>query len=291
MTAGPGASLSDTGGWCPETVLLPPGTFLMGSPADEHGRLAVEGPQRVVTIEKVFAVGKFAVTVDQFAAFIAESGHPVGTACKQWDGKDWEERPGSFRSAGFAQAGNHPAVCVTWEDAQAYVSWLSAKSGQHFRLLTEAEWEFAARAGTVTPFWWGASITPDQANYNASATYGPDGISGAWLQRTMPVDSFKPNPWGLYQVHGNVWEWVEDCWSRDYHGASNDGSARQSATSCKQRVLRGGSWLNGPLGLRSARRHAAHPQFRRSDVGFRVAKMPGRRGECQTPSLPGRAPG
>jgi formylglycine-generating enzyme required for sulfatase activity len=134
------------------------------------------------------------------------------------------------------------------------------------------------QSGTVTPYWWGASITPDRANYNAGAACGPGGISDAGLARTMPVDSFEPNPWGLYQVHGNVWEWVEDCWSSSYDGASSDGSARDAA-GCEQRVLRGGSWLNGPRGLRSARRHAAHRQFRRSDVGFRVAKVPAHRDE------------
>jgi formylglycine-generating enzyme required for sulfatase activity len=243
----------------------------MGSPDDEPGRLGVEGPQHVVTIEKPFAVGKFVVTVDQFAAFIAESGRPVGATCRQWTGTDWQEMPGSFRSPGFGQSGDHPAVCVSWDDAQAYVDWLSFKCSSRFRLLTEAEWEYAARARTVTPFWWGASITPQQANYRAVASGDPGGDNSPWRQHTMPVDRFEPNPWGLCQVHGNIWEWVEDCWSDDYVGTPIDGSARKGPTNCK-RVLRGGSWLNGPRGLRSARRHAAAPGFRRSDVGFRVAK-------------------
>jgi formylglycine-generating enzyme required for sulfatase activity len=258
--------------WSPETVRLSPGTFLMGSPEGESDRLAVEGPQHLVAIAKAFAVGKFAVTVEQFATFIADSGHPVSATCKQWNGTDWQEQAGSFRSPGFAQTGNHPAVCVSWEDAQAYACWLSARTGHHYRLLTEAEWEYAARSATVTPFWWGTSITPDQANYNAGTIYGPNGRSGDWRQHTVPVDSFKPNPWGLHQMNGNIWEWVEDCWSRGYHHAPTDGSARQAATRCEQRVLRGGSWLNGGRGLRCARRHAAHPQLRRSDVGFRIAK-------------------
>jgi formylglycine-generating enzyme required for sulfatase activity len=259
--------------WCPETVLVPAGSFLMGSPDDENGRLIVEGPQRVVVVDKPLAVGKYAVTVDQFAAFAAESDHPSAARCRQWDGGTWQEKPGSFRSTGFTQAGNHPAVCVSWNDAQAYAAWLSMKSGKHYRLLTEAEWEYAARAGTVTPFSWGASIAPDQANYNATTAYGPDGISGPWRQQTLPVESFAPNPWGLHQVHGNVWEWVEDCWCRDFHGAPSNTSARQSETTSQQRVLRGGSWLNGPRGLRSARRHAATTEFRRSDVGFRIARL------------------
>ncbi len=253
-------------------VPLPAGTFMMGSPDDEKDRLIVEGPQHAVTIARPFAVGKFAVTAGQFAAFVAESGYQSGTQCGQWDGKEWKEKPGSFGSPGFAQEGDHPAVCVSWDDAQAYAAWLSLKTGQRYRLLTEAEWEYAARAGTTTPFWWGASMTPEQANYNGNLTYGPAGRTGAWPQRTVPVSLFAANPWGLYQVHGNVWEWVEDCWCRSYAGAPADGTARKTAANCEARVLRGGSWLNGPRGLRSARRHGARPDFRRSDVGFRLAR-------------------
>jgi formylglycine-generating enzyme required for sulfatase activity len=254
--------------WIPELVRLPPGQFLMGSPHDEVGRLDVEGPQHLVTIEGPFAIGRCPVTVDQFAAFVAESGYGAGTTCRQWTGADWEERPGSFRSPGFAQAGDHPAVCVSWEDAQAYVRWLSSRSGLPVRLPSEAEWEYAARAGTTTPYWWGSSIAPQQANFKASAT--GDGSSHQWPQQTLPVHNFEPNPWGIYQVHGNIWEWVEDGWSPSYAGAPHDGSARQEATSSK-RGVRGGSWLNGPRGVRSARRHAAEPGLRRSDIGFRIA--------------------
>src|SRR5262245_21947848 len=255
----------------PEMVPLPPGTFTMGSRDGECGRLAVEGPQHTVTIAKPFAVSRFAVTVDQFALFAARSGHQPGERCRQWDGRDWKDKAGSFRNPGFEQTNNHPVVCVSWIDAQAYAFWHSQRTGHRYRLLTEAEWEYAARAGTTTPFWWGISLSPDQANYNATTTYGPSGRAGPWRQRTVPVDSFTPNPWGLYQMHGNVWEWVQDGWHQDYKGAPSDGSARQPAANCETRVLRGGSWLNGPRGLRSARRHGASPDFRRSDVGFRLA--------------------
>jgi formylglycine-generating enzyme required for sulfatase activity len=134
-------------------------------------------------------------------------------------------------SPGFAQSGKHPAVCVSWADAQGYAAWLSFRSGRRFRLLTEAEWEYAARAGSVTRYWWGESITPDQANYKIG-----DGAAG---RRTVPVDCFDPNPWGLYQMHGNVWEWVEDCWSQNYAGASKNGEPRAGEWDCK-RVVRGG---------------------------------------------------
>ena len=243
----------------------------MGSPDDERGRIAVEGPQKRVTIAEPFAVGRFAVTLDQFAAFVADSDHLVGTTSRQWSGTDWENRPGSFRSPGFVQTGDHPAVCVSWEDAAACVGWLSSKSGRRFRLLTEAEWEYAARAGTATPFCWGEAITPNQANGNFSTNDDANSKGSLWRQRTLPVDSFEPNPWGIYQVHGNVWEWVDDCYSDSHAEAPIDGSARQGPSTCK-RVLRGGSWLNRPQGLRSARRHAAERGFRRSDIGFRVAE-------------------
>lgn len=249
----------------PELVRLPPGQFLLGSPHDEDGRLDVEGPQHLVTIERPFAIGQCPVTVDQFAAFVADSGHAAATTCRQWTGADWKERPGSFRSPGFAQAGDHPAVCVSWEDAQAYVRWLSSRSGLPVRLPSEAEWEYAARAGTTTPYSWGTSIAPWQANFRAGEADG-----GHWRQHTVPVRSFAPNPWGIYQVHGNVWEWVEDGWNPSYADAPHNGSARQEATSSK-RGVRGGSWLNGPRGVRSARRHAAEPGWRRSDIGFRIA--------------------
>jgi formylglycine-generating enzyme required for sulfatase activity len=254
--------------WCPAMVALPAGRFLMGSPNDEAGRLAVEGPQHLITIEKPFAIGKFAVTVDQFGAFVAETAHAVGATCGQWNGVKWQDEPGSFRKPGFRQAGDHPAVCVSWEDAQSYVGWLSSKTAQQFRLLTEAEWEYAARAGTETPYWWGTSISAHQANYNAGASNNLDGNNHPWRQKTTPASGFEPNPWGLYQMHGNVWEWVEDRWRCDYGG---DITHREIPTVCK-RVLRGGSWKNGPRGLRSARRHAAEPGFRRSDVGFRIAR-------------------
>jgi len=247
--------------WCPELVRLPPGQFLMGSPELENGRLDVEGPQRLVTIERPFAIGRYPVTVDQFAAFVAETDYGAAMTCRQWTGTDWAERPGSFRSPGFAQSGNHPVVCVSWEDAQAYARWLSSRSGLQARLPSEAEWEYAARAGTTTPYWWGASIAKGQANFKAS----PD---GHWRQHTMPVRAFAANPWGIYQLHGNVWEWIQDGWSPNYVDATHDASARQQSAS--KRVVRGGSWLNGPHGVRSARRHAAEPGLRRSDIGFRI---------------------
>jgi formylglycine-generating enzyme required for sulfatase activity len=243
-------------------IVVPSGAFTMGSPENEAGRQEVEGPQHTVLIAAPFAVAKFPVTVEEFAAFTASIGHNPGTSCQIWDGDAWNESGGSFSDPGFAQAGDHPAVCVGWEDARAYAGWLSRMTGETYRLLTEAEWEYAARAGTVTAYWWGGVASPAHANYNHRA----DGC------RTVPVASFEPNPWGLYQMPGNVWEWVEDAWAPDYTAASNCGAAHRASHGREMRVLRGGSWLNGPNGVRSARRHAARPDFRRGDIGFRLAK-------------------
>jgi formylglycine-generating enzyme required for sulfatase activity len=155
-------------------------------------------------------------------------------------------------------------INVSWNDiTQQYLPWLSRKTGKAYRLLTEAEWEYAARAGTGTPFWWGASISPSQANYG--------GPKGEYRGQTVPVDNFAPNPWGLYNVHGNVWEWVQDNWHADYAGAPQDASIWAGGDG-SLRVLRGGSWGIIPGLLRSAGRFRYQPTNRDYLVGFRVAR-------------------
>jgi formylglycine-generating enzyme required for sulfatase activity len=150
------------------------------------------------------------------------------------------------------------------------VSWLSRKSGKAYRLLTEAEREYVTRAGTTTPFWWGNSILTSQANYDGNYSYG-DGAKGEYRSRTMPVYSFDPNPWGLYQVHGNVWEWTEDCWSDSNGGVLRDGNAR-AVDGCGGRAVRGGSWASLPKLLRSAQRNGWNAEVRNDFIGFRVAR-------------------
>ena len=162
-------------------------------------------------------------------------------------------------------------VNVSWNDITTeYLPWLSRKTGKAYRLLSEAEWEYAARAGTTTPFWWGSSISTGQANYHGDYTYG-GGPKGEYRDRTVPVDSFKANPWGLFNVHGNLWEWVQDCWNEDYNGAPLDGSARATGN-CRDRVRRGGSWNNTPERLRSAYRSPSYSFIEDSIMGFRVAR-------------------
>ncbi len=244
---------------CPEMVVVPAGSFTMGSsPAEidalvkesktEHYRS--EGPQRRVTFARPFAVGRFEVTFAEWDACVAEGG------CRH--------NPGD---QGWGR-GKRPVINVSWDDITGeYLPWLSRKTGKSYRLLSEAEWEYVARAETTTPFWWGSSISTSEANYNGSYTYG-GGPKGESRQRTLPVDSFSANPWGFYNVHGNVWEWVQDCWNASYSGAPTDGSA-WAIGDCGLRVLRGGSWANVP-GSSARGREASTPA--RVDFGFRVGR-------------------
>lgn len=242
---------------CPQMVVAPAGSFMMGSPPDELELADPEDetdrPQRRVAIARPFAVGRFAVTVEEFEAFVTETGRKVEGGCEGLSGRKWKKDDArTFRAPGFEQDKTHPVVCVTWDDAKAYVTWLSRMTGQSYRLLTEAEREYVTRAGTATPFWWGTSIAPDRANYDGQQAYPYGPASGPHSDKTVPVTAFQPNPWGLYQVHGNVWEWTEDCWRADYDDdAPMDGSAVATGN-CVYRVKRGGGWLYGPWFLRSA---------------------------------------
>ncbi len=238
----------------PEMVVVPAGSYTMGSPANEPQRYDNE-TQVKVTIPAPFAVGRFAVTFAEWDACVADGG------CGGY--KPGDERWGR---------GKHPVINVNWDDAQAYVAWLSQKTGHAYRLLSEAEWEYAARAGTTTPFWWGTAIMPAQANYDGSVDpYAGGGSKGEYRQRTVPVDSFQANPWGLYNVHGNVWEWSEDWWNDSNSGNPGDGTARLSGDGSR-RVLRGGSWFNLPLNLRSAYRIRFTTDYRFNLHGFRVGR-------------------
>ncbi len=189
-----------------------------------------------------------------------------------WNGKEWKKGAAyNWRNVGFAQADNHPVVCVSWNDAQSYIAWLNQSSGQTYRLLSEAEREYAARGGAQTAFWWGDSINTAQANYGGTGSSYNGSPKGEYRQATVPVNSFSPNPFGLYNVHGNVWEWTQDCWNEDYSGAPTDGSAWTTGD-CRYRVLRGGSWLNFPAFLRSAYRSRDTPDDRGGNGGLRLAR-------------------
>lgn len=238
---------------CPEMVVVPAGNFMMGSPPGEEGRDADEGPQRRVTIARPFAVGRFEVTFAEWNACV------TGGGCG-----------GHKPSDGGWGRGRRPVIDVSWDDAKAYVAWLGRETGQPYRLLSEAEWEYVARAGTTTPFWPGTTISTDQANYDGNSVYG-SGRKGEYRERTVEVGTLPANPWGLHEVHGNVWEWVEDCYKETYEGVPADGRAWTSS-SCPGRVLRSGSWGVVPWPLRAANRDRFPPKVRNSVIGFRVAR-------------------
>ena len=256
---------------CPDLVVVPAGTFKMGSPTAEPERVAGE-MQTEVRIAAPLAVARHAVTRADYARFLAESGHTQAAGCRIWDGATWTEGAGfGWRTAGFVQADNHPVVCVTWHDATAYAAWLTRKTGHTYRLLSESEREYAARAGTTTPFWWGRTIAPTQANYRSLDVYKGGGQVGPWRKATVPVEAFKPNPWGLFNVHGNVREWTLDCWA-DTH-ADNPGDGRpRVAGDCTRRVVRGGCWCYNPGNVRAAFRLSGFSGARLNVVGFRLAR-------------------
>ena len=236
---------------CPLMIALPPGSFQMGSPDDEEGRSTAEGPMHRVTIEP-FALGVYEVTFAEYDACVADGGCVADAPSDQGWGRD-----------------SRPAINVTFDEAQLYVQWLSAKANKPYRLPSESEWEYAVRANTTTPFHTGKTISTDQANYNGNTAYGT-GRKGTYREGTVPVGSFAPNAWGLHDMHGNAWEWVQDCFNESYLGAPLYGGAWRQE-SCA-RTLRGGSWINKPASLRSARRGRSPGHIRSFNFGFRVAQ-------------------
>jgi formylglycine-generating enzyme required for sulfatase activity len=220
---------------CPEMIVIPAGEFTMGSPANEPGRYNNEGPQHTVTIAKPFAVSKYDVTFADWDACVSVGGCPKAA------------------DSGFGRD-TKPVINVGWDDAQTYVAWLSKMTGQPYRLLTEAEWEYAARAGTTTAYYWGDDIGKGNANCNGCGSQWDD-------KQTSPVRSFAANQFGLYDMAGNVWQWVQDCYHPDYYSGN-----------CSRRALRGGSWNGEPRNLRSANRNGNASGGRDSSLGFRVGR-------------------
>jgi formylglycine-generating enzyme required for sulfatase activity len=242
----PGDSFRECSKDCPEMLVVPAGEFIMGSPASEEGRNNNEGRQHKVIFARSFAVAKFDVTFDDWDDCVA-----YGDCERVSD-------PGYWRSW-------HPVVNVTWDDARRYAAWLSRMTGKPYRMLSEAEFEYAARAGTQTAYPWGDKI----GNSNANCV----GCGSQWDNRKpSPINSFAANRFGLQAMHGNVWQWTEDCWHEDYKGAPEDGSAWVEGGDCSRRVVRGGSWRNDPRLLRSAVRDKGRTGDRSDDLGFRVGR-------------------
>jgi formylglycine-generating enzyme required for sulfatase activity len=292
---------------CPEMVIIPAGSFMMGSPENEKGRSfnpdagPIEGPQRVVNIPQ-FAAGKFDITKAEWAAFVKATNRKTSGGCgfAMLPGdtlQPWQPNPSAnWNHIGFAQDSSHPVVCVSWEDTQDYLTWLNKKTGFTYRLLSEAEWEYAARAGTTTPYYWGDSASHDYANYGMDTIYGIGWASGydKWVG-TSPVGSFPPNAFGLYDMSGNVMQWVDDCFSLSYSSLPANSSAYKNKmqlkltgninwmngkNSCDFHIVRGGCYADTPPLIRSATRNwgpmaGIMPEFMTSSAGggFRVARM------------------
>jgi formylglycine-generating enzyme required for sulfatase activity len=258
---------------CPVMVVVPAGGFAMGSPENEPERTADEGPQHRVTFTRRFAVAKYPTTRAEFARFASDSGYLPRPGCLIVSGGNWIDDPkAGWRDPGFAQSDSDPVVCTNWDDARAYAEWLGRRTGHEYRLLTEAQWEYAARGGTRSAYPWGPEASHERANYGSDQCCAPAlGGRDRWVY-TSPAGSFAPNAFGLYDMLGNAWEWTADCWHADYSGAPSDGSA-WLAGSCGDRVLRGGSWNCTPATVRAAEREVHDPSGRYSVVGFRVARI------------------
>jgi formylglycine-generating enzyme required for sulfatase activity len=249
---------------CPEMVVVPAGQFSMGSPSGEPDRDDDESPQHTVTIARPFAAGKYEVTFDQWDACVTE-GSCVRAADDGWG------------------RGRRPVIRVSYEHAIGYTEWLSKKTGKRYRLLSEAEWEYAARSGSQGPRFWGAMADRACEFENgadaALAKQKPAGWKDEWgihscddgQPRTAPVGAFKPNAFGLHDMLGNVSEWVEDCYHTSYEGAPTDGRAWTTGD-CPRRVIRGGNWSHSPAGVRSANRNGDPPSLHNMIVGFRVGR-------------------
>jgi formylglycine-generating enzyme required for sulfatase activity len=243
----PGDSFKECAKDCPEMVVIPAGEFTMGSPASEKGRYDDEGPQHKVVFAKPLAVAKVDVTFDDWDACVAHG--------------DCDPR---VSDSGYGR-GRQPVINVTWDDARHYAAWMSRMTGKPYRLLSEAEFEYAARAGTQTAYPWGDDIGRNNANCNGCGSKWDD-------KQPSPVGSFPANRFGLYDMHGNVWRWIEDCWHGNYEGAPQDSSAWIEGADCSRRVVRGGTWDSGPRDLRSAVRFRTSTVARDSYLGFRVAR-------------------
>lgn len=278
---------------CPDMMQLPGGAFMMGAPEDEVGRYPEEGPPHAVSIHG-FAIGRFDVTVGQWTAFVSATHRPVTKGCS-WTARSGPKADpdGSWRDVGFPQDDTHPVVCVSWQDAQDYMKWLSEQTKQSYRLPSEAEWEYAARARTTTAYFWGRNASHEAANYGAEeCCSGATGGRDKWMY-TSPSGAFPPNAFGLSDMSGNVLQWVADCFSPTYAGlpangapyrvsvtlqTSGDLKEMNGANSCSFRILRGGDFANPPRQIRSAFRSwgpgpgYSLQNYRSAGVGFRVAR-------------------
>ncbi|MNV33841.1 Serine/threonine-protein kinase pkn1 [compost metagenome] len=246
---------------CPEMVVLPAGTFTMGTPDDEVGREPDEGPMHEVTFDKPFAMSRYQITAGEWAQYMKETGITL---------PDGDTRPGRACTNGkpsYPQDPRQPAVCMNFAEVSAYVAWLSMKTGQHYHIVSEAQREYAARAGSKGAFPFPFDPGTEYSIATHANTYGPtDGYS-----YSSPVGSFPANAFGLYDMHGNVYEWIADCYHPDYVGAPTDGSA-WTEPNCDTLRIRGNDWGEAPVFSRSGNRNDIDPQTRGDWIGFRVVR-------------------
>ncbi|MBI5898330.1 MAG: SUMF1/EgtB/PvdO family nonheme iron enzyme [Rhodocyclales bacterium] len=265
---------------CPQMVTLPAGNFVMGSSDNDLLAEPDELPARRVQVTAPFAIGKFEVTRSQYGAFVKETGRSLPAGCNSTrSGRFLNNPKANWQNPGFQQLDAEPVVCVSWDDAQAYVAWLSRKTGKPYRLPSEAEWEYAARGGTTGSRYWADGSAATACKY-ASVADSAFKATARGMQsfpcadgyaHTAPVGRFPPNAYGLHDMLGNVWEWVEDCWNQGYGGASAQTEAR-STGSCDIRVFRGGAWNSKPGTVRAAYRDRDTRDERHENLGFRVAR-------------------
>ena len=273
---------------CPEMVVVPSGEAFIGSPTSVTQREGVpakraqrERPVHPVRIANTFAIGKFEVTRHQYSLFVSATGYQGSGGCKYWTGDKFETADSkNWQDPGYEQGDRHPAVCISWDDAKTYTKWLGKKVGKPYRLPSEAEWEYAARAGTETPRFWGSA--PNDACSFANvfdlvgaragtfSTMDPHQCDDGY-EKTAPVGSFQANGFGLYDTAGNAWEWTEDYWHKTFIGAPKDGNPWIAGGRCRQRVLRGGSWISIARFVRSGNRSKVNTDARIYRNGFRVA--------------------
>ena len=279
---------------CPKMIVVRGDTFMMGSLKSEKDSRDRERPRHKVRI-KTFAMGQYEVTRGQFHAFVKETGYEAGNKCWTFEKDGINERTGgNYLNPGFSQTDDHPVVCVSWTDAQAYVAWLSRKTGKVYRLLTEAEWEYVATTKKQSRYFFGDNARDLCLYGNGADRVFQKQLGKKMLERykskkwvindcsdrygltTAPVGTYRANDFDLYDVHGNVLEWVEDCYHKTYQSAPNDGSAwlKANGGDGKKRVLRGGSWSIYPEVLRARNRNWSIRGDRNDIVGFRVARMP-----------------
>ena len=282
---------------CPEMIVLPTGSFTIGASIDEGIALGLpadlstrEQPTRRVTVGRPLAFARYEITIKQFAAFVAASGYAPEPGCWHYVGSEWTfDKTRSWQDSQLEQNPDHPVTCVSWHDADAYARWLARETGQPYRLPSEAEWEYAARAGTPGPFWFGADRSAvcryiNLGDQDTEARFhwagGPATLRVEWkpenchdgFATTSPVDAKPPNPFGIHGVLGNAMEWVADCWHDDYSSGPDDQTARVLSGDCSYRAMRGQGWIAIAGSARSAFRRKMAATDRRFTFGIRVVR-------------------